>query len=181
MVESRIGGESEKRLIEAIRQGKQEAFGLLYDTYAPVLMGMITRIVQHTDVAEEVLKETFLAIWSRIHIYDPSKSGFLTWGLAMARGIALEAKKTGMYGNLLHTTEKDAVVRQEEERAKQVEEAKVKETFCQLEPQEKAIIDLIYLKGYTCTQAAEALGISETQIKSHLKMAFKHIGAERTA
>ncbi|GGK79204.1 RNA polymerase sigma factor [Rufibacter glacialis] len=182
MVENRMGGESEQRLLEAIRLGKQEAFGLLYDAYAPVLMGMISRMVPSSEVAEEVLKETFLAIWSRIHIFDPSKTRFLTWALALGRGIALEAQKTGLYGTLLHTNGTEERARQEEERrAKELEEARVKEAFCQLAPQEKAIIDLIYLKGYSCAQAAEALGISEQQLKSHLKLAFKHIGAERTA
>ncbi|WP_210489364.1 RNA polymerase sigma factor [Rufibacter aurantiacus] len=182
MVESRIGPEKEQRLVEAIRQGRQDAFSLLYDAYAPALMGMICRVVQHTEVAEEVLKETFLSIWSRIHIYDPSKSGFLSWALAMARGIALEAQKTGKYLHLTQTALQEPVSEKEGKKSPNLlEDAQTQEAFCQLEPQEKAVIDLIYLKGYSCSQAAEALGISQEQLKSHLKLAFKHLGAEKTA
>ncbi|WP_207434682.1 RNA polymerase sigma factor [Sabulibacter ruber] len=174
--------EAEERLIEAIREGKQEAFGLLYDAYAPVLLGLISRIVQNTEVAEEVLKETFLAIWSRIHIFDPTQSRFLTWGLAMARGIALEAHKTGKYAHLTFgKKDEDPVTPEATRETDQLEESQTKEVFCQLQPQENAILDLIYHKGYTCQQAAEALNISQEELKSQLKSAFKHIGAERTA
>ncbi len=176
-----MGVAEEEHLIQAIRMGKQEAFGLLYDAYAPVLMGMISRMVPQTEVAEEVLKETFLTIWSRTHIFDPSQSRFLTWALAIARGIALEAQRTGKYGHLIPNAGV-APRSPETEPLKNLPEAKLdQEAFCQLEPQERAIIDLIYLKGYSCPQAAEALGISEELLKRQLKLAFKHIGAEKTA
>ncbi|KAA3437705.1 RNA polymerase sigma factor [Rufibacter hautae] len=181
MVESRFGGVAEEKLLEAIRKGKQEAFGLLYDTYAPVLMGMISRMVSQTELAEEVLKETFLTIWSRIHIFDPSQSRFLTWSLALARGIALEAQKNGKYLQLNQSGKTETSPLTEVKKEDFLKDARTNEAFCQLEPQERAILDLIYLKGYSCSQASQALGISEEQLKSRLKTAFKHIAAEKTA
>ncbi|GAB3812093.1 hypothetical protein GCM10028895_02800 [Pontibacter rugosus] len=71
-----LQGETEQSLVEALKQGKQEVLGLLYDAYAPVMMGVILRIVPDREVAEEVLQETFLAIWSRIEVYDASKKDF---------------------------------------------------------------------------------------------------------
>ncbi|RNI29137.1 RNA polymerase sigma factor [Rufibacter latericius] len=181
MAESRFGGEAEQRLIEAIQEGKQEAFGLLYDAFAPVLMGLISRMVPEPHIAEEVLKETFLTIWSRIHIYDPSKSRFLTWALAIGRGVSLEALKTGKYCRQNLGSEEG---QEESETISQVSlpnENRVFANLGHLETEGKAIIDLIYLKGYRCAQAAEALGISEEQLKSRLVLAFKHLGAEKTA
>jgi RNA polymerase sigma-70 factor (ECF subfamily) len=181
MEEMNLQEEGENNLVQAIRQGKQEAFGMLYDRYAPILMGMISRILPVTEEAEEVLKETFLAIWDRIHIFDPSQSRFLSWALALSRGIALEAQKTGKYHHLVQSAIPTPARADEQQHPHpDLVDAKVKEAFCDLEPQEKAVIDLIYVKGYKCFQAAQALDITEEELRLRLKSAFKHIAADKT-
>jgi RNA polymerase sigma factor (sigma-70 family) len=174
MIRGKLQENPEQQLISALKHGDQSALGQLYTTHAPVLLGVITKIVQHAAIAEEVLQETFVAIWSRISLYDPSKNRFLTWGLAIARGIAIEALNTGKYGHLVQPIESTTFVLNQQNE-------KLQEAFCQLEPQEKAALELIYLKGYSCQQAANALGIAQEALTSCLKMAFKHIGAQKAA
>lgn len=174
MIRANTPEQQDHFLIKALQNGDQAALGKLYTSYAPVLLGVITRIVQHPDVAEQVLQETFVAIWSRIKVYDPSKNRFLTWGLAIARGIAIEALNTGKHGHLVQPAETTTF-------AKKIEDKRIQEAFCLLEPQEREALELIYLKGYSCQQAAAAMGIPEEALKSSLKMAFKHIGAQKAA
>lgn len=169
-----LRGESEQSLVEALQQGKQEVLGLLYDAYAPAMMGVITRIVEDEQVAEEVLQETFMAIWSRIGIYDCTKNRFLTWGMAIARGIALEAVKKGKPEARFGAT-------QTAEAAKKSYPPFFQQPLCNLEPQERAILELIYLKGYTCPEAAAKLGITETNLRASLKKAFIQLKAEKSA
>ncbi|GHA80832.1 RNA polymerase sigma factor [Pontibacter akesuensis] len=165
-----LQGETEQSLVEALQQGKQEMLSVLYDAYAPVMMGVIARIVPDKEQAEEVLQETFVAIWSRIDVYDSSKGRFLIWGLAIARGIALEAVKNGQYipGNSASAA------------PQQAREPKPK-PFCDLEPQERAILELIYLKGYSCSEVTAELNITEETLRTILKKAFIHLKAEKSA
>ncbi|GAB2537464.1 RNA polymerase sigma factor [Rufibacter soli] len=182
MFENKFGGDSEDLLVRGLKTGNLTALSAVYDQYAAILLGVITRIVHHPEIAEEVLKETFTAICSRITVYDPSASRFLTWALAIARGISIEAIKTGKYQHLAEGSEKIKYANAEEAMKRTLQDEKrVKQVFCHLEPQEKAILDLIYLKGKSCAEAAALLEISETDLKATLKMAFKHIGAERAA
>jgi RNA polymerase sigma factor (sigma-70 family) len=166
--------ESEQSLVEALQQGRHEKMNLLYDAYAPVMMGVITRIVADKDVAEEVLHETFVAIWTRIKVYNYSKNRFLLWVLAIARGIAIEALKKEKYKQSLNYSLPD-----KKEINDMMKEGST--LFASLTTQEKAIMDLIYLRGKSCTEAAAELGIAEEILKTSLKKAFIQIKAERSA
>ncbi|AKQ45618.1 hypothetical protein TH63_08095 [Rufibacter radiotolerans] len=182
MFESKFGGDTEELLIKALKRGNQTALSQVYDQYAAILLGVVTRIVHSPEIAEEVLKETFIAICTRIEVYDPSASRFLTWALALARGISIEAVKTGKYQHLAEGSEKVKYANAEEAMKRTLQDEKrVREVFCHLEPQEKAILDLIYLKGKSCAEAAQQLQLSEQDLRAKLKMAFKHLGAERAA
>jgi RNA polymerase sigma-70 factor (ECF subfamily) len=54
---------------------------MLYTQTAPKLFGIALRIVEQREEAEEVLQESFIAVWQRAGDYDPvrgSASGWLT-------------------------------------------------------------------------------------------------------
>lgn len=177
-----LQGETEHSLVAGLRQGRQEAMGLLYDAYAPVMMGMICSIIPQQEAAEEVLHETFVAIWSRIGEYDASRSRFLSWGLSVARGIALEAVKNDKSTPVAKQQRKRNFAGAEDtEEVPPVQKEQEDKLLCRLEPLEKAILELIYLKGRSCTEAAAALGITEEMLRACTKKAFIHIKAEKSA
>ncbi|MDO6388691.1 sigma-70 family RNA polymerase sigma factor [Pontibacter sp. BT731] len=172
-------GETEQSLVDALRRGRQEMLGVLYDAYAPVLLGVISRIVPDAEVAEQVLQETFVAIWARIGVYDASKERLLTWGLAIARGIALEAVKTGRFSSSVNPAsepkpQQNNIVPLQQGHASQ-------ENFCSLDPLEKSALELIYLKGRSCSEAAGELHMTEAALKEVLKSAFTHLKADKSA
>ncbi|MCJ8164177.1 sigma-70 family RNA polymerase sigma factor [Pontibacter sp. E15-1] len=174
-----LQGETEQSLMAALQQGRQEVLGLLYDAYAPVMLGVISRIVPDQHMAEEVLQETFVAIWSRIKVYDASKGRFLIWGLAIARGIALETLKRGNYQQMAEGPSAPDTEGAAKPQANMWVEAK--QLPCHLEPQEREALELIYLKGCTCTEAAAQLGITIETLRLRIKKAFQHLRAEHSA
>lgn len=174
-----LQGETEQSVVAALRQGRQEMLGKLYDAYAPVLMGVISRIVPDAEVAEQVLQETFVAIWTRIGVYDASKERLLTWGLAIARGIALEAVKTGRYDS--SAKPKNEKGPQQNKNITLQQGQLSEEHICLLEPLERKALELLYLKGRTCAETAGELNMTETALKEILKSAFAHLKAEKSA
>jgi RNA polymerase sigma-70 factor (ECF subfamily) len=174
-------GETEQSLVAALRQGRQEMLGKLYDAYAPVMMGVISRIVQDNEVAEEVLKETFVAIWSRIGVYDASKDRLLTWGLAIARGIALEAVKTSRYTNTVHHTNNSAETNSQPNKLVTLRNGGIaKQDICNLSPLEKKLLELLYLKGRSCAETAGELNMTVAEVSVVLKKAFTQLKAEKS-
>jgi RNA polymerase sigma factor (sigma-70 family) len=167
---------SEQDLINALRQGRTEALGLLYDKYAPVLMGLATRIMREQEAAETVLQDTFKAVWERKATYDASRLSLLSWLILLTRDTAMAALKAENR-NVLRSGQKplaQATTEKENQREGKVA-IEIKEIFCNLAPNEKAALNLMYLQGFTCTEAAAELGIAEETLKSWLKTASQHL------
>ncbi|MGH7805828.1 MAG: sigma factor, partial [Candidatus Binatia bacterium] len=50
-------------LLSAMAEGDDRALGALYDRHAPILLGLILRIIRGRSEAEDVLQEVFLQAW----------------------------------------------------------------------------------------------------------------------
>lgn len=168
-------GAKEKELVEALQKGKKEVLSILYDAYAPVMLGVILKIVKDTERAEEVLQDTFVAIWSRIGVYDVSRGRFLTWGLAIARGIALQHLKSRKYmPETAATTGKPANLQNAAQSITANTQA------CHLAPELQAVLDLVYLQGKKSAEAAAALGLTEEELCARLRQAIQQLKAEKS-
>ena len=50
-------------LIERVSAGDREAFGRLYDRYAPLVFAFALRVLDRRPEAEDLLQEVFLQAW----------------------------------------------------------------------------------------------------------------------
>src|SRR5882724_8119206 len=66
-------------LLRATAGGDHAAFAALYDLAAPQLFGVALRILRQRDRAEDVLQESFVAVWQHAQDYDPAKGAVMTW------------------------------------------------------------------------------------------------------
>jgi len=55
---------SPEKLLSRIVEHDERALGELYDLYAPVILGMLVRILENRPAAEDVLEEVFVRVWS---------------------------------------------------------------------------------------------------------------------
>lgn len=77
-------------LIAAVQQGDQQALAALYDAYSGALYGIILKVVEKEELAQEVLQDTFVKIWRSAGGYDASKGRPFTWMLNIARNAAID-------------------------------------------------------------------------------------------
>lgn len=61
------------------------AFRSLYDACAPKLYGLALRILRRRELAEEVLQESFVAIWRNASEYESSLAAPMTWMSTIVR------------------------------------------------------------------------------------------------
>jgi len=69
----------------------QAAFHELYRATPPQLYGIAIRIVRESGMAEEILQESFIAVWHHAKSYAPSRSQPLTWMTAIVRNRCLDS------------------------------------------------------------------------------------------
>ena len=70
--------------------GDRAAFSALYRLSAPQLMPYAMRIVRASALAEDILQESFLAIWRDAAAFDRTRAAPLTWMAAIVRNKAVD-------------------------------------------------------------------------------------------
>jgi RNA polymerase sigma-70 factor (ECF subfamily) len=72
-------------LVRAVAAGSQDALATLYDRHASAVYAAASRLTADRQVAEEVVQETFLALWNRAGTYDPGTGSLAAWLHTIAR------------------------------------------------------------------------------------------------
>ncbi|MFI5226625.1 MAG: sigma-70 family RNA polymerase sigma factor [Candidatus Limnocylindrales bacterium] len=72
-------------LVRAVAAGSQDALAALYDRHASAVYAAASRLTADRQVAEEVVQETFLALWNRAATYDPGTGSLPAWLHTIAR------------------------------------------------------------------------------------------------
>ncbi|WP_181706602.1 sigma-70 family RNA polymerase sigma factor [Chthonobacter rhizosphaerae] len=83
------GGSDFAAALARCAAGDGAALRSLYDRLAPRMLGVALRLVRRRDLAEEVVHDTFLAIWEKAAGFDPARGRADTWMFAILRHRAL--------------------------------------------------------------------------------------------
>lgn len=62
----------------------------LYALVAPLLFGLLTRMLRRRALAEEALQDVFISIWQRAGQYRSERGGALPWLIGIARYRAID-------------------------------------------------------------------------------------------
>ncbi len=164
---------SDEHIIELLRSRETSGLALLYDKYSSALYGTILRVVHTTEVAEEVLQDTFTKVWRNFESYDGSKGRLFTWLINIARNTAIDA--TRLKGFNRQNQSLDNVVNTidtQQSTSLNPETLDLRQLTEKLSPEYKDLIDLIYFQGYTQSEAAEALNIPLGTVKTRVRTAM---------
>ena len=82
------------RLLVDVAMGNERSFARLYELTGGRLLAIAHSIVGRTDVAEDVLQDSFLRVWRWAHRFDPAKGSAYGWLVRVVRNRALTAKAT---------------------------------------------------------------------------------------
>jgi RNA polymerase sigma-70 factor (ECF subfamily) len=85
MTERRAGSADEAALVRAVASGSEEALAALYDRHVDGIHAVALRLTGDHGIAEEVVQETFLALWNRAELFDPEVASLGTWLRSIAR------------------------------------------------------------------------------------------------
>jgi len=84
------GSGADADLVSRIRGRDEEALALAYDRHADAVYGSLVRFLGDRESAEDVVQETYLALWQRAHQFDPRAGTLLGWLLGIARHKAID-------------------------------------------------------------------------------------------
>lgn len=175
MLNKRLKDITEEEIVSALIKKDRDAVGILYDKYSSFLFGLIHRIVHSEEVAEDVLQEAFVKIWQNISGYDVSKAKLITWMANICRNLAIDKIRSKDYKNTQQNQDIENYVNLiEDDRSGSFnpEHIGVKEMLEKLTPEQRAIIELVYFKGYTQNDASKELAIPLGTVKTRIRSAI---------
>jgi RNA polymerase sigma-70 factor, ECF subfamily len=81
---------TDAELMARVTAGDQRAFAAVYDRHAQAVYGAISRYIGDPGTAEDVVQETYLALWTRSEVYSPEAGSLIGWLLTIARHRAID-------------------------------------------------------------------------------------------
>jgi RNA polymerase sigma factor (sigma-70 family) len=168
-------------LVERVSAGDRAAFGELYDRYGRPAYSLARRICVDPDLAEDVVQEAFLALWRNPTGYDRSRGGFGTWLMTVVHHRAVDAvrrENTQRRRNVPLTdevSERNVTEGADREALTGVVGAEVREALKRLPEDQRQVIALAYLGGYTQIEVAALTGIPLGTVKSRTFAAIRRL------
>ena len=151
---------------------------ILYDNYSAAMYGVIQRIVQHDEVAEDVLQEAFLKIWNNFSQYDPARGRLFTWMINVCRNLSIDKVRSKEFSNQNKNQSIDKIVSSDDRQMSSSYNPDVigiKEIVTKLDPEYYIIIELLFFKGYSQSEAAEKLNIPLGTVKTRSRAAIQKL------
>jgi RNA polymerase sigma-70 factor (ECF subfamily) len=85
MTRSGSGSADDAALVREVAVGSHDALATLYDRHADAVFASARRLTSDRGLAEEVVQETFLALWNRAETFDPGAGSLAAWLYTIAR------------------------------------------------------------------------------------------------
>jgi len=173
-------------LVRRLKAHEPRAMSELYDRYARVVFSLIVRIVRNSAVAEDLVQETFLRVWHRVHSFDAERGALGAWLLAVARNRAIDHLRS-VDGRMevnaisLNHLEKPSWFASLDTRALALDRMRrIHDAFEKLTPHQRQVIEMAYYEGLSQTEMAERLqqplGTIKTWTRGALKILRDELG-----
>ncbi|HMT28746.1 MAG TPA: sigma-70 family RNA polymerase sigma factor [Bacteroidia bacterium] len=163
---------TETELVELLKTGSETAFSILYDRYSPALYGVVVKIVKEEDVAQDVLQDGFVKIWKNFSNYDHSKGTLFTWLLNIVRNTAIDYLRSSHAKNQIRIDDPNVSISEPESVNSSYDHIGLKETIQKMKPEHKLVLETIYFRGYTQSEASEELKLPIGTLKTRVRSAL---------
>ncbi len=160
-------------IVTLLKNREEKGLSMLYDKYAPALLGIIKRIVKNTNVGEEVLQQALLKVWNNVDSYDAQKGNFFTWIASIARNTAIDQVRLKGYQMSNNIETLDGLNDADVSVSIPTDDLDASVLLKSLDEKYKVVLDLIYLQGFTQADAAAALNIPLGTVKTRLRSAIQ--------
>src|SRR5580765_6485800 len=164
-------------LVEQMAQGRQDALARLYDETSSMLNGLLLRILERPEDAEEVLLDVYMKAWKYAGRYTDKRGSVQAWLMIMARNAAIDrirqkrAQPKTMAFEPESTPEPESTEASPEEQTAELERRRrVQLVLNELPPEQREVVELAFFAGLTHAELAERLREPLGTIKSRIRM-----------
>ncbi len=175
---------ADEDLMQLVRRGDDEAFGIVYDRHAAVAFSLAYRITGSHNRAEDVVQEAFLGLWRSNARYDRTRGSVRTWVLGIVHNRAIDNLRRAAVHSRRRASDEGleervaAEERTDVEVARRDEAREVRAALRTLPPEQSTVIELAYFGGFTHAQIATMLEMPMGTIKGRMRLGLQKLRGE---
>lgn len=170
------------RMAELLRRVAEKrdrsAFAELFDSYGPRLKSFMMRKGAGAELAEDLVQDTMLAVWTKAGFYAPEKGSVTTWIYTIARNLRIDRLRRE---STVHFTEIDGfdapddgpesdqlLIRSQEDRL-------VAQALETLPQEQKQILQMSFVEDMAQSEISAKLGLPLGTVKSRMRLAYRKL------
>ena len=161
-------------LVVAVAGRSVDALRELSFRYGRMLIALSMRFLGNESDAEEVASDVLWQVWREAGLFDPARGSVASWLAMLARSRSIDRMRAikARSGSIGHQATSEPVP----DPAGQIDQAErariVRAVLMEIDPQERAALDLAYFTDLSHSQIAEKLGIPVGTVKTRIRSAM---------
>jgi RNA polymerase sigma-70 factor (ECF subfamily) len=166
--------DDDEALVRAAATGDRAALGKLYDRFAPSMLGVAQRILGGPREAEDVVHDVFLEAWHRARHYDRDRGSVRTWLMLRLRSRALDRLRAQKRGPAIGLEDRQLApeVEAQDSSVELLPDGRaLHRALAELPDEQRAVLELGYFAGYSCSEIAAELSLPIGTVKSRMSRA----------
>jgi RNA polymerase sigma-70 factor (ECF subfamily) len=163
-------------------QGHQDALAQLYDATSSTINGLLRRMLEHPEDAEEVLLDVYMKAWKYAGAYSEKRGSVQAWLVTMARNTAIDRIRQKSAQPKMMAFEPDETTEPvsgdsspEEQSLDRERRRRVQQVLNELPDEQREALVLAFFGGLTHVELAEQLGEPLGTIKSRIRMGLMRL------
>lgn len=163
----------------ALASGERQALARLYDSYAPRLLALGTRMLRDQGEAEDLLHDVFVEAWRHAGDYDPSRGTVRTWFFLRMRSRCLDRLRSAGYSRVRPAGDELERTLGGESLSTMLAEdgGRLRDAILELPAEQRAVLLLGYFEGLSSSEMATRLEVPIGTIKSRVHAAMAKLRA----
>ena len=168
-----------RSLITRVAQNRdRQAFGQLFDHFAPRLKSFMMRKNTSAELAEDLVQEAMIAVWTKAALYEPSKGSVTTWVFTIARNLRIDRIRRDVHmptTELGDYDEPSEAPEGEELLGRKQEDGLVARALQSIPEEQRQILVLSFVEEMPQSEIASKLSIPLGTVKSRMRLAYGHL------
>lgn len=169
-------GDTDQELMARVSGGDHRAFEALYWRYHGQAYALARRVTGRSGGAEEVTQDAFLTLWREAAKFDVERASLRTWLLTIVRHRGIDSLRRAGSRPVTQAFAEgaaerlEAPERTEDDVLATLELDRARGLMSALPPEQREVIDLAYLAGYTQAEIAAKVGVSLGTVKGRARL-----------
>jgi RNA polymerase sigma-70 factor (ECF subfamily) len=159
----------EARLLKEAKNGSAEAFGQLYEIYAPQVFRFLYARLDDRFDAEDLTEETFIKVWEALPDYRQRGVPFGGFIFRVARNLLIDHYRSARHNGRHQRLDEEGASKPGDDPAHSVpakmEHNEVRSLMARLSEDYRMVLSMRFLAGLSPDETAQAMGRSQGAIR----------------